>query len=88
MTRFFACSDCHERAIFAAKMHTAAPTSHLAPHLREVCAILGAGLVRLSRHSVEELARDAALAADPGEVSLHFFADQSAHANSPPESDA
>ena len=49
-------------------------------HLREVCAILAAGLVRLRRHTAEELARDAEDAADQGESSLHFRAHQSGHA--------
>ena len=55
--------------------------SHLPPHLRETCAILAAGLVRLRRHTAEELARDAAEAADQGESSLRFPAHQSGHAN-------
>lgn len=47
---------------------------HLPPHLREVCTILAAGLVRLRSRTAEDLARDAE--AD-GESSLHFTAGQS-----------
>lgn len=54
---------------------------HLPPHLREVCTILAAGLVRLRCRTAEDLARDAAQAAADGESSLHFTADQSAHAD-------
>jgi hypothetical protein len=53
---------------------------HLPPHLREVCQILARGLVRLRRRTAEELARDAARAADRGESSPHFRADRSVHA--------
>jgi hypothetical protein len=49
-----------------------APNLHLPPHLREVCAILAAGLVRLHTHTAEDLARDAEQARDRGESSLHF----------------
>jgi hypothetical protein len=47
---------------------------HLPPHLREVCTILAAGLVRLRSRTAEEFARD--LGAE-GDSSLHFTADQS-----------
>jgi hypothetical protein len=50
------------------------PLHHLPPHLREVCIILAAGLVRLRSRTAEDFARD--LGAD-GESSLHFTADQS-----------
>jgi hypothetical protein len=50
---------------------------HLPPHLREVCAILAAGLVRLRAHSAEDLARDAERARGRGESSLHFLPEQS-----------
>ncbi len=57
------------------------PNPHLPPHLREVCALLAAGLLRLRGRTAEDLARDAALQArDPGESSLHFRADRSGHA--------
>ncbi len=57
------------------------PNPHLPPHLREVCALLAAGLVRLRARTAEDLARDAALhARDLGESSLHTPADQSGHA--------
>ena len=53
---------------------------HLPPHLREVCTILAAGLVRLRRRTAEDLARDAALGGENGESSLHFTAQPSGHA--------
>ena len=57
------------------------PNPHLPPHLREVCAILAAGLMRLRCRTAEDFARDAAQAAADGESSLHFTADQSVHAD-------
>lgn len=57
------------------------PNPHLPPHLREVCALLVAGLLRLRGRAAEDLARDAALhAREPGECWLHSPADQSGHA--------
>ena len=57
------------------------PNPHLPPHLREVCALLAAGLLRLRSRTAEDLARDAALQArDLGESSLHLPPDQSGHA--------
>ena len=55
--------------------------AHLPPHLREVCAILAAGLVRLQRRTAEDIARDVAQAGDRGESSLHFTGHESRHAN-------
>jgi len=55
-----------------------AKNPHLPPHLREVCSILSAGLVRLRSRAAEEAARDAA---DRGEQRLHFPAPQRPHAN-------
>ncbi len=61
---------------------SAAPTlAHLPPHLREVCTILAAGLVRLQQRTTEGIARDAAQASDQGESSLHFPGHQSVCAN-------
>ncbi len=54
---------------------------YLAPHLRELCSILSAGLVRHRRRTAEDFALDAA---DPGpdrETSLHFGAHQGRHAD-------
>ena len=50
---------------------------YLPPHLREVCVLLAAGLVRLRAHSAEDLARDAKAAGGSGESSLHFRPKQS-----------
>jgi hypothetical protein len=47
---------------------------HLPPHLREVCQILAAGLVRLRSRTAEEFDRDLG---GEGDSSLHFTADQS-----------
>ena len=51
---------------------------HLPPHLREVCSILAAGLLRLRRRAAEEAAREAG---DRGEWLLHFPAPQRLDAN-------
>ena len=57
------------------------PNPHLPPHLREVCALLAAGLLRLRGRAAEDLAQDAALPArDLGESSLHLPGEQSGHA--------
>lgn len=61
--------------------HHLAPSAHLAPHLRELCSILAAGLVRHRRRTEEELACDAAQLGPDGETSLHFTAHQSGHAD-------
>ena len=57
------------------------PLHHLPPHLREVCRILAAGLVRLRRRTAEDLARDAALGRGSGEVPLHSTGRRSVHAD-------
>jgi hypothetical protein len=51
---------------------------HLPPHLREVCTILAAGLVRLRSRTAEDFAKDEA---EFGDSSLHFTAGQSVCAN-------
>ena len=57
------------------------PNPHLPSHLREVCALLAAGLLRLRGRAAEEPARDSALhARDLGESSLHTLPHQSRHA--------
>jgi hypothetical protein len=61
---------------------------HLRPNIREVCAILAAGLVRLSRHSAGDIARDAAVAREQGESSLHFVGHRSTHAKPNPRRQA
>ena len=72
----FLLGQCHlaGEILVSSKLH------HLPPHLREVCTILAAGLARLRRRTAEDLARDAALAGENGESSLHFTAHQSGHA--------
>jgi hypothetical protein len=58
------------------------PTNHhLLPHLREVCAILAAGLVRLRSRADDDLARNAAQAEARGDICLHSTARQRRHAN-------
>jgi hypothetical protein len=54
---------------------------HLPPRLREVCAILAAGLLRLRRRRAEAEARAAAHPSATGEDSLRFPPGQSGHAN-------
>ena len=54
---------------------------HLHPHLREVCSILAAGLVRLRSRATEDLARDAAQVGKGGDIRLHSTAWQRLHAN-------
>lgn len=54
---------------------------HLPPHLREVCSILAAGLVRLRSHDTEDHARDAEIARWSGDILLHSTAWQRRHAN-------
>ncbi|GGJ07319.1 hypothetical protein [Neoroseomonas lacus] len=54
---------------------------HLPPHLREVCAILAAGLVRLRSRAAEDHARDAAQLETHGDIRLHYTARQRRHAN-------
>jgi hypothetical protein len=50
---------------------------HMPPHLREVCSILAAGLLRLRSRTAEDLARDAEQARGSGDVPLHSTARQS-----------
>ena len=54
---------------------------HLLPHLREVCTLLAAGIVRLRCRTAEELTRDAAQVGPDRETSLPFTAQQSGHAD-------
>lgn len=54
---------------------------HLPPHLREVCAIVAAGLLRLRSRAAEDLARDAEIARGAGDVRLHSTARQRLHVN-------
>ena len=54
---------------------------HLPPHLREVCSLLAAGLVRLRRRTAEEFTDDAAQVRDEAESSLHFTGRQSGDAD-------
>jgi hypothetical protein len=56
------------------------PDPHPLPHLQEICAILATGLVRLRRHTAEEVAEDAAWVGGEVENSLHFRSDQSSYA--------
>ena len=48
--------------------------AHLPPHLREVCSILAAGLVRLRSRAAEDDARDAGIARGAGDIHLHSTA--------------
>ena len=53
-------------------------TPSLPPHLREVCAILARGLLRLRDRNQRQQSRQVSDA--PGESSLHFLPDQRGHA--------
>ena len=55
--------------------------AHLPPHLREVCAILAAGLVWLCSRDAEDHARKAEIARGLGDIPLHSTARQRLHAN-------
>ena len=50
------------------------PLGNLPPHLREVCSILAAGLLRLRSRTDDDIERDRQ---KHGESSLHFPAHQS-----------
>ena len=54
------------------------PNLHLPLHLREVCAFLARGLVRLRSRDAEEATRQTD---DPGDNSLRDTAPQRRHAN-------
>ena len=54
------------------------PNLHLPPHLREVCALLARGMMRLRSRMAEEAARQTD---DPGDNSLRDPAPQRGHAN-------
>jgi len=58
-----------------------AANHHLPPHLREVCSILAAGLVRLRSRDTEDHARDAEMAGEARDIRLHSTARQRLHAN-------
>lgn len=55
--------------------------AHLPPHLREVCAILARGLVRLHSRVAEDEAQDAEIARGAGDGRLHSTGKQRLHAN-------
>ena len=55
--------------------------AHLPPHLREVCGILAAGLVRLRSRAAEDDVQNTDQARGLGEVRLHSTAHQRRHAN-------
>ena len=60
---------------------SAANAGSLPPHLKEVCAILGRGLVRLRCRNSTEYAGTAKDSPDTGDNSLHFHPAQSGHAS-------
>ena len=59
-------------------MRNSSSSSHLPPHLQEVCDLLARGMLRLRSRTAEETAREAA---DRGEQLLHFSAPQRVDAN-------
>ncbi len=74
----FRCSSCWATRSCLPAMPPNPANPHLPPHLREVCSILAAGLLRLRSRAAEEAAREAA---DQGERGLHFPAPQRLDAN-------
>jgi hypothetical protein len=54
---------------------------HLPPHLREICSLLAAGLLRLRSRTADEFARDCQNVGGDGESSLHFPGGESVCAN-------
>ena len=67
---------CHQRGV--QKLSSTGINPHLPPHLRDVCSILAAGLLRLRSRAAEEAAREAA---DWGERALPFPPPQRPYAN-------
>ena len=55
--------------------------AYLPPHLREVCSILAAGLLRLRSRAAEDDVQNTDQARGLGEVRLHFTAHERRHAN-------
>ena len=62
-------------------MRTSPHLSHLPPHLREVCAILARGVLRLRSRAAPENADTVAESRDHGDIRLHSTAPQRRHAN-------
>lgn len=61
-------------------MRNALSPSHLPLHLKEVCLLLAAGVVRLRRHAAEDVVGDRVDVREQGESSLHLPIRQSGHA--------
>ena len=70
---------CHQRGV--QKLSSTGINPHLPPHLREVCSLLAAGLVRLRSHDAEDRAGDASHGRGAGDIRLHSTARQRRHAN-------
>lgn len=68
--------------------NSAPPNLHLPPHLRDVCAILAAGLLRLRSRMVEENTRAAVETGDSGEFRLHYLPHQRGRATRTTRRDA
>ena len=60
-------------------MRFAPNLSPLPPYLREVCSLLADGVVRLRRHTAEDVVRGTDVARGQDESSLHFVNPQSGH---------
>ena len=70
--------DKSDRAVGSARLGAPLINKHLPPHLREVCALLASGLLRLHSHTIGEIEPELR---NDGESSLHFSAHQSVSAN-------
>jgi hypothetical protein len=79
-----ACDDQSWLPIMAAST----PNLHLPPNLREICAILATGLVRLSRNSALEVGANAVRVGSEVQVPLHIQARQSGGATPTQRRDA
>ena len=62
-------------------MRTSPHIPHLPPYLREVCAILATGFLRLRSRTAQECADTPDPARECGDILLHLTARQRRHAN-------
>jgi len=67
------------RSITPPTVAVAAASAYAPPHLRDVCAILAAGILRLRSSTGEETARRAEPAWGSGDIRLHSTARQRLH---------
>jgi hypothetical protein len=73
------CADVYRRAMHIGRTARHAEPNPLPPHLREVCALLAAGILRLRSRTAEETARRPEPAWGSGDIPLHSTARQRLH---------